>query len=188
LIRDNPAIQRDAPTGLLTHVYQPGALYRPLTMLTYFANARLSNRPRDYHLVNVGEHALVTGGVYALGRLTLASHTAAIVAAALFAVHPCHTEAVSSIVGRAELLAALFVLLSLLSFASHLRTVGITDRLGWGVACCAGVRDAGQGSAFAAIALIQFCTVTWYRTRRSASSPRPPPPMRPSAPRTGCVS
>ena len=40
----------------------------------------------------------------------------AIVSGALFAVHPVHVEAATSIVGRAELLSALCVLLSLLHF------------------------------------------------------------------------
>ena len=36
----------------------------------------------------------------------------------LFATHPVHTDAVPSIVGRAEELAALFALLSFLTYAS----------------------------------------------------------------------
>jgi Flp pilus assembly protein TadD len=93
--------------------------------------------------------------VYALGRLTLPSHVAAVVAATLFAVHPCHTEAVSSIVGRAELLAALFVLLSVLSFAAHLRTAGMV-RMAWGGGSVAALACGmlAKESAFAAIALI----------------------------------
>ena len=43
---------------------------------------------------------------------------AAAVAALLFAVHPVHTEAVTGVVGRAELLASVFFLLALLQYAS----------------------------------------------------------------------
>lgn len=155
LIRDNPAIQQDTPENLLTNVYNPGALYRPLTMLTYLANARLSNRPLDYHLVNMAAHALVTIGVYALGRLTLASQTAAIVAAVLFAVHPSHTEAVSAIVGRAELLAALFVVISLLAFSRRLRTAGAAGIVWSGVSLLTlALALLAKESAFTAIALI----------------------------------
>lgn len=155
VIRDNPAVQEGGPTDLLTNVLNPGALYRPLTMLTYLANARLSNQPLDYHLVNVAAHALVTGGVYGLARLTLVSHTAAIVATVLFAVHPCHTEAVSSIVGRAELLAALFVLASLLAFSRHLRATE-SGRIVWSCASLAALALAllAKESAFTAIALV----------------------------------
>lgn len=155
LIRDNPVIQRAPADTLLTDVYHPGGLYRPLTMLTYLANARLSNRPLDYHLVNVAAHALVTGAVYALGRMTLTSHTAAVIAAVLFAVHPCHTEAVTAIVGRAELLAAWFVLLSLLAFGRQLRADGMA-RLAWGgaslIALALGLL--AKESAFTTIALV----------------------------------
>jgi len=38
-------------------------------------------------------------------------------AAALFAVHPAHTEAVTGIVGGAELLSCLFALLAFLTYA-----------------------------------------------------------------------
>ena len=89
-----------------TTVYYPGALYRPVTMLTYMANHQVSTDPFGFHLVNVLLHALVTLAVLALARELLGSLLAATVAAALFAVHPVHTEAVSNIVGRAELLAA----------------------------------------------------------------------------------
>jgi hypothetical protein len=45
--------------------------------------------------------------------------------AALFAVHPIHTEAVSSVVGRAELMSALFILTACISY-HHWRENGKT--------------------------------------------------------------
>lgn len=47
--------------------------------------------------------------------------TSASLAASLFATHPIHTEAVSSIVGRADLLACLFFLLSFLCYTFHIK-------------------------------------------------------------------
>ena len=88
MITENP------PAALLHTVYYPGALYRPLTMLTYMANHQVSTDPFGFHLVNVLLHALVTLAVFALARELLGSLLAAAVAAALFAVHPVHTEAV----------------------------------------------------------------------------------------------
>ncbi|HKY33571.1 MAG TPA: tetratricopeptide repeat protein, partial [Candidatus Polarisedimenticolia bacterium] len=87
-----------------------GNLYRPLTLATYWLNHRAGGTSAwAFHLVNVLLHAAVTGVVYLLAR-RLAPEPAALAAAILFAVHPVHTEAVANVAGRAELLAALFVL------------------------------------------------------------------------------
>jgi tetratricopeptide (TPR) repeat protein len=125
LIRDNAAIQVEPARVLLGYVYPAGALYRPLTMLTYAANASVSRDPFGYHLVNVVLHVLVSLAVFFLALRVLPSTTGATAAATLFAAHPIHTEAVTGIVGRAELLAALGVLAMLLAFARAL------DALGW---------------------------------------------------------
>ena len=121
VIRDNPVIQRDPAWRVFTTVYEPGALYRPLTMLSYVANARVDGGPMGFHAVNVLLHVAVALAFYALALQLLAAPTAAWIAAALFAVHPIHTEAVTGIVGRAELLAALFSIAALLALARALR-------------------------------------------------------------------
>ncbi|MDX2169212.1 MAG: DUF1736 domain-containing protein [Deltaproteobacteria bacterium] len=124
VIRDNPQIQRDAPLAVFATTYEPGALYRPLTMLTYIANARLDRGARGFHAVNIALHLAVSLLVLALARRLLAAPWAAFAAAALFAVHPIHSEAVTGIVGRAELLAALGGLATLLAFARALDARG----------------------------------------------------------------
>ena len=97
-------------------------------MLTYRWNAIVGGsnvaqngaktlRPYGFHVTNVLLHAIVSALVVLLAAPFLGSdNTAAAVAGALFAVQPIHADAVASIVGRAELLSALFTLLSLLSF------------------------------------------------------------------------
>lgn len=128
VIRDNPVIQRDPAWRVFTTVYQPGALYRPLTMLSYLANARLDRGPLGFHAVNVALHVAAALAFYALALQLLGAPRAAWIAAALFAVHPIHTEAVTGIVGRAELLAALFTLAALLALAQALRGTGSARR------------------------------------------------------------
>ena len=87
-----------------------GNLYRPLTTASFWLNHRLAGSgPDGFHLINILLHGAVTALLYLLAR-RLADPPAAAAAAILFAVHPVHTEAVASIVGRADLLAALFVL------------------------------------------------------------------------------
>ena len=88
-------------------------LYRPVVHLSLALNYGLGGlNPLGYHLVNVVLHLFVTWVLYLLACRLGFSLTAAGSAAALFAVHPLHTEAVAGIVGRAELLMALGVLAS----------------------------------------------------------------------------
>ena len=88
-------------------------LYRPLVMLTFALNYAVGGlHPFGYHLVNLALHMAITCVLYTLARRLGLSSGAGLAAAALFAVHPLHTEAVTSIVGRTELLMALGVLLA----------------------------------------------------------------------------
>jgi hypothetical protein len=87
--------------------------YRPLTMYSFAVNYRLgASDPVGYHVVNVLLHAACVVLVYGLALKILDLPAAAGVAAGLFAVHPIHVEAVTPASGRADLLAALFVLLA----------------------------------------------------------------------------
>jgi hypothetical protein len=65
--------------------------------------------PMLFHAVNVALYVAVTLLVFRLGALVL-PRWAAWIAAALFAVHPVHVEAVANVVGQSELWVALFVL------------------------------------------------------------------------------
>lgn len=155
VIRDNPQIQRDPPLALFVTTYEPGALYRPLTMLTYVANARLDRAPRGFHAVNVALHLAVSLLVLALARRLLADPWAAFAAAALFAVHPIHSEAVTGIVGRAELLAALGGLAALLAFARALDQRGARRALWYGASLLAfALGLLAKESAFTVIGLV----------------------------------
>lgn len=79
--------------------------WRPLTTATFALDWRIGGgTPRAFHRTNLGLHVLASVGLLLLLLRLPVSTPAALVAAALFAVHPVHTEAVASIVGRAELL------------------------------------------------------------------------------------
>lgn len=98
--------------------------YRPLTVLSFRANFALHGLAVEgYHLANIVLHASCSALVgAAVERLLVPGDAvAASVAAFTFAVHPVHTEAVASIVGRAELLCCLFYLLCLLAHAAACR-------------------------------------------------------------------
>lgn len=91
-------------------------LYRPLTSAWFALDGAISGmRPAWFHGVNAVLHALVTFLVTLMAlEMTGGRAAVAISAGALFAVHPVHVEAVAGIVGRSEILAALFVLTAIL--------------------------------------------------------------------------
>ena len=87
-------------------------LYRPLTMLGFAGQwVAGGGSPAVFHVVSVLLYALVCLALLWLARALLAP-AAAWWAAALFAVHPVHVEAVANVVGQAELWVALAVVIA----------------------------------------------------------------------------
>uniref|UniRef100_A0A8C9N449 dolichyl-phosphate-mannose--protein mannosyltransferase n=2 Tax=Serinus canaria TaxID=9135 RepID=A0A8C9N449_SERCA len=92
--------------------------YRPLCVLTFKLNILLAGmNPLYFHAVNVILHCLVTLVLmYTCDKAVFKDCRLAFVTALFFAVHPIHTEAVTGIVGRADVLACLLFLLAFLSY------------------------------------------------------------------------
>jgi tetratricopeptide (TPR) repeat protein len=89
-----------------------GRLYRPLTSILFSFEWTLGvGSPLLYHATSLALYLLSSLLMFALARRFLPPGPATF-AAALFAVHPVHVEAVASITGQAELLGAVFALLS----------------------------------------------------------------------------
>nr|XP_023825324.1 transmembrane and TPR repeat-containing protein 1 [Salvelinus alpinus] len=100
--------------------------YRPLCILTFKLNILLGGMtPLYFHVVNVCLHCAVTCLLmHTCDRCVFDDPRLAFLTALLFAVHPIHTEAVSGIVGRADVLACM---LFLLAFLSYIRSVGVCE-------------------------------------------------------------
>ncbi len=82
--------------------------YRPLASLTLAIDWRLAGgAPWVFHLTNVVLHAIASVMVLRAAWGRLGSNAAAVAAASVFAVHTLHTDAVTAIVGRADVLALL---------------------------------------------------------------------------------
>lgn len=93
--------------------------YRPITSLTFRFNYFFSElNPYGYHLTNVLLHIFVTFLCYKFIIVVLGYENVwpAILFTIFFACHPLKSEAVTSIVGRAELLSTLFILISLFCY------------------------------------------------------------------------
>ncbi len=112
--------------------------YRPFQMMLYMALYYLQNKTFDaftFHAVMVAIHVANTVLVFLLGRRLLQGNGAAAwVAAALFAVHPIHTEAVVWVAVLPDVLITLLMLMALLLFD---RDDGVAR--GWRVAVHAGI-------------------------------------------------
>jgi tetratricopeptide (TPR) repeat protein len=94
-------------------------LYRPVTTFSLLFNYTVLGNgpnPEGYHVVNFLLHAINVWLLYELALVMFRRAGPAFFAAALWAVHPIGTEAVTSIVGRADLLAAMSVLGGLLLY------------------------------------------------------------------------
>jgi dolichyl-phosphate-mannose--protein O-mannosyl transferase len=110
--------------------------YRPFCVLSYKLNFILGGfKPFGYHLVNVLLHTLSTGLVVKLARHILPNGIGILIAGLLFASHPVHTEAVAGIVGRADLLACIFYVSTLLSYIRHVQWREKCDSRHWLTLC-----------------------------------------------------
>ncbi|KAG8137949.1 hypothetical protein E2320_003886 [Naja naja] len=102
--------------------------YRPLTVFTFRLNYLFSElNAISYHFLNVIFHGIVCIIFLKVCKLFL-DNKSSLVASLLFAVHPIHTEAVTGVVGRAELLSSIFFLAA---FLSYTRSRGPENTIVW---------------------------------------------------------
>ena len=111
--------------GLLTIEYWPpefeSGLYRPLSLLSFATDWTIWNgRPFGFHLTNMLIHAAVAS-LLTLLLLRFFPWWGALAGGLVFAVHSVHTEAVTNVVGRAELLTALFTVTACLIYVHAVR-------------------------------------------------------------------
>jgi tetratricopeptide (TPR) repeat protein len=121
VILRNPLVQSiDGVWRAFGNPYWPreasdAGVYRPLAIASYALDWALTDgSARWMHALNILWHAAAAVLVWYLAAQLLAP-AGALAAALLFAVHPVHVEAVANVVGRAECMAAVFVLGALLA-------------------------------------------------------------------------
>jgi hypothetical protein len=122
IVAANEKIRHIAPIDFLLQSYwrnqgNGAGIYRPLTIFSFSLDYSLWELwAPGYRLINLLIHALNGWLVFLLARGLLKSNLAAWAAAAVYVMHPVQTEAVVSIVGRSELLAAAFFFAAWLAF------------------------------------------------------------------------
>lgn len=120
IIQDNTTVHSlTAPWELFAQEYWPppySGLYRPLSILLFSIEwAVAGGSPLVFHAVSIALYAGLCLAVYQLAKLLLPS-LGAWAGAALFAVHPVHTESVAVAVNQSELLVALLLTLATASY------------------------------------------------------------------------
>src|SRR5713101_4468237 len=120
IVRDNPRIRspRNLPQIFTTSYFGSppgtGTGYRPILLLSFAAQWWIHARSAvAFHAVNLAFHAAATLLLAGLLLRLQMPPPAALASALLYAVHPIHVEAVTSLVGRGETQAAVFTLLYL---------------------------------------------------------------------------
>ena len=128
IVASNPAIRSITPINFLKSPYwtqqQYEGIYRPFAVLSLSIDYAIWHRwAPGFRLTNLLLHAM-NGFLFFLLCASLVSDGIVPVAAMLiYLVHPVHTEAVTSIVGRSELFSACFFMAAWLLFRKG-RTIG----------------------------------------------------------------
>ena len=128
-----------------------GRYYRPLVHLSFALDHALWGlEPRGYHLTDVAILAAGALAVAALARRLVGGALAPLVAGLVYALHPIHFELLPLPARRADALAALFVVLTLVVQAGERRRpllVGLT------ALCAMGSKETGVIAPLLALAL-----------------------------------
>jgi len=119
VVEQRPFLQHPRSlAAVLTEPYWPrgfgGVLWRPVVLVSYALDYRISASPHWFHAINVLWAAAAAAALALLATL-IAGPTVGLVTGLLFAVHPVHVEATASVVGRAELVAAVGYAVALIS-------------------------------------------------------------------------
>lgn len=100
---------------------EQNAFYRPLQMTTYMVDHSIwKSNPQGYHLTNIVLHIAAALALFWLIHVIFGSNFLALLTGIFFVTHPVHTEAVTYISGRTDLLALLFMLLCFVFYLKSL--------------------------------------------------------------------
>lgn len=99
--------------------------FRPFIKLAFWCDYSIYGLDQTgYHLTNLILHLVNTVLVFSLCYSISRNRNLTAIATLIFALHPMHTESISYISGRTELVHAIFFLTSLLCFMKYLKTKG----------------------------------------------------------------
>eukprot|EP00040_Diaphanoeca_grandis_P029810 m.175355 g.175355 ORF g.175355 m.175355 type:complete len:625 (+) comp31813_c0_seq1:106-1980(+) len=150
--------------------------YRPLTVLSFRLNRAVASGmldPWSFHLGNVLLYGMccflatlfvfTSNGDLQNGGVTMG----AVIASLVFVVHPIHTEAVASVVGRAELLSASFCFVGVNAYQRS-KTSGVSWLVVFGVCIVCGMLSKELAIAVPVVcASTDVCAIVHARLRQT---------------------
>jgi len=117
LVVENSLIKDVGNIPQILGIFYGKLYYRPIRNLSYLIDYSFSAlNPVGYHASNILYHSIVVFLVYLISMFLVGNFKIAIIAAILFAVHPVHTDAVTYISGRRDILSTLFFFLGFYYF------------------------------------------------------------------------
>jgi len=125
LIVQNPYVKsfRFLPDFLTHDIWKIGVstinsgYYRPLLATSFMVDyAFWKDNPLGFHLTNLIFHILICALIFIFLKMLIRNRFVPFVASLIFAAHSIHTESVSFISGRVDLIAFFFMLLSLILY------------------------------------------------------------------------
>src|SRR5438034_6032126 len=121
IVSSNPVIRAITPIQFLKSPYwtkqQYAGIYRPFVIFSLSADYAIWKRwAPGFRLTNLAVHAINGVLVFLLCQSFGGAGIVPLIAMIIYLVHPVHTEAVTTIVGRSELFAACFFLAAWLLF------------------------------------------------------------------------
>ena len=97
----------------IRNVVQGACEYRPVRYLSLAVDYQLfGDEAAGYHLTNILLHGVATGLVFVAAQRLLKHRLAASLAVLIWALHPVHTDVVTYIAGRRDVVCAIFFLLA----------------------------------------------------------------------------
>ncbi len=95
--------------------------YRPVQMITFMVDHSIWGlNVKGYHLTNTLLHILAAISIYLLINILYGDRLLSFFASILFVAHPIHTGAVAFISGRADSLAAIFMILTIILYIRYI--------------------------------------------------------------------
>ncbi len=121
IVSSNPVIRTISPIQFLKSPYwtkqQYAGIYRPFVVFSLSVDYAIWKRwAPGFRLTNLAVHAINGVLVFSLYQSIAGAGIVPLIAMIIYLVHPVHTEAVTTIVGRSELFAACFLLAAWLLF------------------------------------------------------------------------
>lgn len=169
LVVDNPAAHsvgdawraRFQPYWPADDASGSAGLYRPLVTLSFGASWQISGgNPTWFHVENVLLHAAATALVVLLALAWLPP-VGALAAGLVFALHPAHVEAVANVVGRADILAAVFMLAAVVGARRYRAATERRARAAWAIGGVAATGLALLSKEFAVVTITIVAADGW---------------------------